>query len=170
MTTAALILLATYLAAVADTALAPVLKIYHVTPTLLPLVLIVACVTSAPSPWRIAQMAVVGLAFDFNSNGHAGVGIVGFALAAFALLQMRSVLRRLDPLEQAMACVPIVAAMLVVVAFGNFAFQENAISAGLTLARAGAASVYTAALSLPVWMVVAWLRQSRQLRPATLHR
>jgi cell shape-determining protein MreD len=168
VTTTVLILLATYLAAVADTALAPVLAIYHVTPTLLPLVVIVTTVLAAPSPWRIAQMAAVGLAFDFNTNGHAGVGLVCFALTATMLLQARGLLRRLDPLEQALACVPIVAAMLTAVSFGNFLvlFTQGVGITGIAFARAGAASVYTAALTLPVWTLAAWLRQSRQLRPA----
>ncbi len=163
MTAAVLILQATYLAAVADTALAPLLDIYHVTPTLLPLVVIVTTVVAGPSPWRVPQMAAVGLAFDLSAGGHPGAGVVSFALTAYVLGQARGLLRRLEPLEQALACVPIVAGILLGVALGNFVFQEGASVTGLSLARAGAASVYTAALSLPVWMAAARLRQSRQL-------
>ncbi|HVU88342.1 MAG TPA: hypothetical protein VHD36_13560 [Pirellulales bacterium] len=170
MTVAILILLATYLAAIVDTVFAPYVAIYHVAPTMLPLVVIVASVLTAPSPWRIAQMAAVGLVFDLSACGHAGAGVISFALTAYVLGQARGTLRRLEPLEQAMACVPIVAGMLLAVAIGNLVFPEGTSATGIAWTRAGAASVYTAALSLPVWTLAAWLRQSRQVRPATLHR
>ncbi len=131
---------------------------------------IVATVVLSPSPWRVVQMALVGLAFDFNSGGHAGVGMASFALVAFAIGQLRGILRRLEPLEQTLASAPLVAAMLLLVALGNLLFGAALDPLGPTLARAVAASVYTAAVSLPMWMLVAWLRESQRLRPATSHR
>jgi rod shape-determining protein MreD len=164
------ILLATYLAAVADAAIAPALTIYHIAPTFLPLVVIFATVAATPSPWRVVQIAAAGLAFDFNVGGHAGVGMASFALMAFAIGQARTVLRHLEPLEQALACAPIVTATLLFVAIGNFAFGEAVPAAGPALVGAIATGVYTAAISLPFWMIIGWRRQSHRLRPAASHR
>jgi rod shape-determining protein MreD len=163
-------LLATYLAAVADAAIAPALTIFHIAPTFLPLVAIFATVAAAPSPWRVVQLAAVGLAFDFNVGGHAGVGMASFALVAFVVEQARTVLRHLEPLEQSLACAPVVIATLLLVAIGNVAFGEAVPAAGPAVAGAIATGVYTAAISLPFWMIVGWRRKSRRLRPAASHR
>ena len=80
------ILLATYVAAVAETALGRRSRSFVSRRALLPLVVIVATGhVWSPSPWRVVQMALVGLAFDFNRGGHAGVGMVSFAPVAFAI-------------------------------------------------------------------------------------
>lgn len=169
MITFVVLLLTTYLVAVADTALAPVLAVYQVAPSWLPLVAIVWMVAGAASPWRIAQMALVGLAFDFQADGHAGVGMISFALVAFLVWQARGTLRRLRPVEQAVVCAPLVSGVLLLVAVGDFVFGQTIDAPAMALARVLATGVYTAACSLPVWMVLDWLRDARLLQPAAAH-
>jgi rod shape-determining protein MreD len=164
------ILLATYVTAVADTALAPALAVFQITPCFLPLIAIVATVAAPSSHWRVAQMAFVGLAFDFNTGGRAGIGLMSFALAAHFIMQSRGLVRRLEPLEQALVCAPLVAAVLSFAAIGNAAFGLAGDALGRMFVRIGGSAIYTALLSLPMWMVFDWLRASRRSQSAAQSR
>ena len=161
------LLLLTYTAAVADTALAPVLDVYHVAPSLLALLAIAWVVTAAASPWRVVQCAAIGLVFDFNGGGHAGIGMAGFAVAGFVLLHFRPAMRRLDPVGQALVTAALVAALLLVVGLGNLLFGQALPALPVALFRGLAAGAYTGAVSLPVWMILDWLRASRRPRLGT---
>jgi rod shape-determining protein MreD len=166
MTALAGILITTYLAAVAETALAPVLTIHQVTPNLLALAAIVWLVSAAPSPWRIVEAAAIGLVFDFNSGSHAGVGMASFSLLAFAILHARPIMRRLGPVEQSLACLPAVAALTLIVSFANRLFGHTVPPLSLVMLQAFGCGVYTAAIGLPVWMILDWRRDARRTRPA----
>ena len=107
------ILLATYMAAVADTAFAPALAVFHVTPCLLPLVVIVATrrsrrlAVARRCRWPLSDWPLISI-----RGGHAGVGMASFALVAFAVGQLRGALRRLEPTRASAGFAPLVAAML----------------------------------------------------------
>jgi rod shape-determining protein MreD len=160
------ILVTTYVAAVAETTLAPVLAIHQVTPSFLALVAIIWLVAAAPSPWRIVEVAALGLVFDFNSGSHAGVGMASFSLLAFLVMHVRPTLRRLGPLEQTLACLPLVAALMMIVALANRMFGQAVPPLPLILVRAFGCGAYTAAIGLPAWMILDWRRDSRRARPA----
>ncbi len=159
----------TYLAAVIETALAPVLTIYDVAPSLLAILAIAWVAQNTPSPWRVPQAAAVGLMLDFSAGGHAGIGMAALSLAAIVVLQMRVEFRRLGPIEQAIACAPLVMIVMLLIALGNRLFGQLLPPPAIVLVRCVAAGVYTAALSLPIWMVLAWSREPHGAASRPLH-
>ena len=109
-------------------------------------------------------MAAIGLVFDFNSGGHAGVGMAMFALAAFVLLECRSWLRRSGPIAQVAVAAGTVMVLLLLIASGNLAFGQPLPPGRAILWRAAATGAYTAAASLPMWMILDWWRDARSAR------
>lgn len=158
------ILLSTYVAAVAETALAPVLAVYQIAPSLLAIVAVAWVVSAAASPWSVAQVASIGLVFDLNVGGHVGVGLASYALLAFAAQRVRPTMRRLGPIEQAFLCAPLMVALLMLIAVGNALFGHAVAPLPVLLLRASAAGVYSAAMSLPVWMILDWVRDAHRFR------
>lgn len=148
-----------YLAAVADSTLAPALAIYGFTPCFVLVVAIVWSAAALPSPWRIAQLGFMGLMFDLNTGGHAGVGVACFALAGFVFDRWRAPLRRLGIAEQVVMTAFAAAAMLLIAAAGNRLCGEPMPPLRLVTIRAIGSGIYTAAASLPVWMIVAFARE-----------
>ena len=162
------ILFCGYLAVVADTVIAPVISWGNVAPSFLMLVCIVGTIVAAPSPWRVPQMSVIGLAFDLQSGGHAGIGMLAFALLTLLIIRMRSSIRRWNATEQALFCSPLVAWALLLIAVGNLLLRHSLEPVALLVLHAIVGGVYTAALSLPAWMLLAWLRESRRGVTGTL--
>jgi len=160
------LLAATYLAAVADTAAAPALEVYDVAPSFLTLAAIVWAVAAAPSAWRVVQLGALGLVFDLNSGGHAGVGMAGFAAVAFVIGIWRTPLRRLGVVEQAVVSAAVATALLLFVGAGNWLFGAAVPPLRFVVLHAIGSGVYTAATSLPAWMILAWLRDARRMGPA----
>jgi len=162
------ILLAAYLAAVAETALAPLFTLWGVSPSLLILVGILGTMLVTPSAWRVPQMSLVGLVFDLHGGGHVGVGMFSFALLTFVLASVRASLRRLGALEQALFTMPLAAVTLLLIVAGNIMLRHSTESLPQLAVRALAAAAYTAALSLPVWLLLAWRRESRRTLAGSL--
>ena len=148
----------------ADAALVPLVAVYGVSPSLLVLVTIVWLLVEAASPWRVVEAAALGLAFDLNSGGHAGAGLAAFSLMSFCLMHARPVLRRLGPVEQACCLVPIVAAMLLIVGVLNRACGEAVPPPRLIVLRSIGCACYTAAIGLPIFMVLDWRRATGRAR------
>ncbi|MBI2826773.1 MAG: rod shape-determining protein MreD [Planctomycetia bacterium] len=162
-----LLLVLTYLAAVIETAGADVIAVYRAAPSLLAITAIGWTVMGSSTPWRIAHAAVVGLVFDLNGGGHAGIGIAAFALTAFVAMRLRPWFRRQEPVAQAVATAPLVAALMIVVVLGNAIVGEPGAPPSVAVPRATVIALYTSAVSLPLWMLLDWVRESGRLRAGT---
>ncbi|HEY1599023.1 MAG TPA: rod shape-determining protein MreD [Pirellulales bacterium] len=156
------ILLLTYVAAIAETAFVPTLAVYHAVPNVLALLGILWAASAGSSQLRIIEGASIGLVFDLNSGSHVGVGVVAFALLAFAVIQARAAIRCLGIVQQSMVCAPLVAGMMLIVAMGNRLFGEAVPPLSVVLWGAATTAVYSAAVSLPIWMMVDWTREVRR--------
>jgi rod shape-determining protein MreD len=156
------ILLLTYVTAIAETAFVPALAVHHAMPSVLALLGILWAASAGSSSLRIVEVASIGLVFDLNTGSHMGVGVAGFALLAFTVIQARAAIRRMGTMQQSMVCVPLVAGVMLIVAVGNRIFGEPVPPLSLVLWGAATTAVYSAAVSLPIWMVVDWVRDVRR--------
>ncbi|HEY2841776.1 MAG TPA: rod shape-determining protein MreD, partial [Pirellulales bacterium] len=152
----------TYLVAIAETVLAQWLDIRRATPSLLALWAIVWVASRKSPPRRASQMGIaaagfIGLVFDLNSGGRVGVGVLAFAAVAFVIEQNGPRFRRLDPLLRTLATAPLVAVAMLLVLLGNLIAGESLPPLPLALANVLMIAVYTACVSLPIWMAAAWL-------------
>jgi len=158
----------TYLVAIAETALAGCMNIRSASPSLLALWALISCLARPAAPRGAVQPGVVtaafvGLIFDLNSGGHLGVGVVAFSAVAAVLDQLGPRFRRLDPLLRTLATAPLVAAIMSLVLLGNLIAGESVPALSHALWNVAIIAAYTSAISLPIWMCVGWLPQSKRV-------
>lgn len=152
----------TYVAAVADLGIAPWLTIRGISPCFLALVPIAGTVAARPNAWQSLLMGVVGLMFDLTTGGHVGVGMACFSLSAALVSAANPLTRRLSPLERSLATFPAATILLLTVAAGNALFGRLSGPLSHSLVHIVGAGAYTAAVSLPVWMIVDWRQEARR--------
>jgi rod shape-determining protein MreD len=154
------LIFATYIAAVLQTSLAPVIEVRHVMPDLFALVAVVWMLRAA-GPLGFIALAFVGLAYDLTSTGSLGVGLGLYSLVGYLLTWLS---RKLDRCHLLLA-LPIIWLAASLITLGEAAaarFVGETALAWTTLAvRAVSVGVYTAALALPVLMVLGWLPQKK---------
>jgi hypothetical protein len=154
----AILSLMVYATAVGETALVDALAVRHVAPSLIAL----AALTwqlAWPGPYAFLGAGAIALAGDLVMPGRIGAGAALMLLAAYGAGQLRVQMR----IEHYALQIPLVWA------------ATTAWAAGTSLAHAGTLALwpsllvgaYTAALALPVLMVVAWLRETPQGRDAS---
>jgi rod shape-determining protein MreD len=156
-----ILILATYFAAVLQTALVPAFEVRHVMPDLLALV---AIVWQLLTGWRrgFVAMAMVGLAYDLTSAGRLGVGLGLFALVGFAVawlrtkLDVKHVIVRLAVVWLATTSIAI--AEIVVCRL----LAETTLAWASLVVRAVGVGVYTTGVALPLLMIVGWLGEGRR--------
>jgi rod shape-determining protein MreD len=157
-----LLVFATYVAAVLQTSLAPVIEVRHVMPDLFALVAVVWLLQAA-GPRGFIALAFVGLAYDLTSTAPLGVGLGLYSLVGYLLTCLRG---RLDGYHLLVA-LPIVWLAASLIALGEATAARlvgEATLAWTTLAvRAVSVGVYTAAIALPVLMVIGWLPQKKDV-------
>jgi cell shape-determining protein MreD len=161
------LLIAAYLAAVAETALVDAMRIGQVTPDLLALVALVWALTAAGPRAFLAAGAVMFLG-DLIAPGRVGLGTGWMLLVAFGVGQLRARVR----LENLAAQLGVLLAGATLWAagvglsarlLGNVALPWSTV-----LARAGGVGLYTAGVGLPLLMVLGWIRQPRLARERRL--
>ena len=158
-----LLLLIVYATAVLETSLADVVRVGHVAPDLLAL-LAVVCVLSTPGRRAFLVAGAIGLAADLVSPGRLGLGAACFLLVGYTLTRLRTKLP-LDLLAgQVLAVGLATSALSAGLATGAWLFGEAAVSLPTLLVRALGVGIYTAGVSLPLWMVLGWTREPRRAR------
>ena len=150
------LMLATYLAAALQTSLAPVIEVRHVMPDLFALVTIVWLLRPA-APHGFIAAGLVGLVYDLTSAAPPGIGLGLYSLAGYSICMLRGKLDGNHLLVQ----LPIVVLATTIIALGEAEatrlFGELTLPWTTLAVRAVGVGVYTAAVALPVLMVVGWL-------------
>jgi len=156
-----LILPMVYATAVLETSLADVMRVGHVAPDLLAL-LAVVCVLRTPGRQALPVAGAIGLAADLISPGRLGLGVACFLLVGYALTRLRTKLP-LDFFAGQVLAVGVATTLLAAaLATGQWLFGEALVSLSTLLVRAVGAGIYTAGVSVPLWMILGWLREPRR--------
>ena len=147
-----------YLAAVVDTSLADRLQVGHVAPDLLALVAVVWLLV-AGSPWGFLAVAAIGLAGDLISPGRVGLGMASFLLVGYAVTRLRGRVALESLAGQVAVVLAAVTLVGLAVATGRWLLGETAEALPALLARAMGVGLYTAGVSVPLLMVIGWIRE-----------
>jgi rod shape-determining protein MreD len=152
-----------YLAAVLQTSLVEVIRIGRVEPDLLALAAMVWLLVAA-GPLGFLAAGLVGLVADLVSPGRLGLGLACYLAVGYGLLRLRARVD-LDSLPAQLAAVWGGATLLALgETVGRWLLGEPARALPTSLAGALGVGLYTAAVSLPVLMIIGWIRQSRLAR------
>jgi rod shape-determining protein MreD len=155
-----LLIPAVYLVAVLETSLAPWIEVQHVVPDLFALLAVLWLLRPGRQRGLVAA-AAVGLACDLTAAGPLGIGMATFALAAYAIRRFRS---RLDPnfllMQLGVVWLAVTAIALVEGALWRLT-SETALSWPTLAVRGASVGIYTAAIGLPLLMLLNRFRGSR---------
>ena len=154
-----LLVMAVYVALVLDAALADLVAVDRAAPDLLAIVALAWLLSCPASARAVVVAAIVGLASDLAAGGRVGAGVASFALVGYAAIELRSKVDTDHPLMQTALTWPAATTIALVVAVARLASGELATPAWGALARCLFVGGYTAAISLPVWMVLSWIRE-----------
>jgi rod shape-determining protein MreD len=156
-----------YAAAAGETALVDALEVRQVAPSLIALAAIAWPLVSS-SPYAFLAAGVIALAGDLLAPGRIGLGAAAMLLVAYGVGRLR---QRMSVEHYALQ-VPLVFAATAVWGASTGVLRsiagESAVGGWTLLGQSLWVGAYTAALALPLLMVVAWLREpsSAQLRRA----
>jgi cell shape-determining protein MreD len=152
-----------YVTAVMETSLADVIRVGCVAPDLLAL-LAVIWLLFAPGRWTFLAAGAIGLASDLIAPGRLGLGMACFLLIGYTLTRWRAKF----PADHLLWQVPTVWLALTLLAAslatGRWLLGETSIPLGTLLGRALGVGVYTAGVSLPLLMVIGWIREPFRAR------
>jgi rod shape-determining protein MreD len=153
-----LLVVLVYVAAVAETALVDLMRIGSVTPDLLALLAVVWLI-AADRPRAFLVGGAVMLVGDLISPGRVGLGAAWMLLVGFGVGRLHARVR-LDNLAVRLAVVLVAVSVWAagVGLVGRLA-GDVALAWTTVFARAGGVGLYTAAVSLPVLMVLGWSRE-----------
>ena len=147
-----------YGAAVFETSLADVIRVGHVAPDLMALLAVIWLLLT-PGRRTFLVAGAIGLAADMIAPGRVGVGTACFLLIGFALTRLRA---KLD-VEHLVWQVPVVSVSVTMLAAGlatgRWVSGETAIPLSTLLVRAVGVGVYTTGVSVPLLMLIGWLRE-----------
>ncbi len=148
-----------YLGAALETSLGGVVRVGRATPDFLALVAIVWLLTvGGPRGFLVA--GAIGLFGDLIAPGRVGLGMASFLLVGYALSRLRTKLP-LDHLTVRVVVVFIAVTLLSLsTGGGRLLVGEAALAPATLLTRAVGVGAYTAGVSLPVLMVLGWIRPS----------
>ena len=162
-----ILLLIVYAAAVVQTSLSAVWQVGHVAPDLLALVAVVWLLRAA-GPESFLVAGGVGLAADLIGPGSLGVSLASFLLVGYAVARLR---RKSAPQRlpwQVMAVCAAVTVLAACRAMGHWLLGEVSLSPPAILSRAAGVGLYTAGVSLPLWMIIGWIREPHLARKRRL--
>ena len=154
-----LLLTAVYVALVLDAALVDLVAVGRVAPDLLAIVALAWLFTCQASTRTVVVAALIGLASDLAAGGRIGAGLASFALVGYAATKLRSKVDADHPLVQTALTWPAATTIALLAAVAQLASGELAMPAGGAIVRSLLVGVYTAAIGLPVWMMLSWIRE-----------
>jgi rod shape-determining protein MreD len=147
-----------YLVAIVQTAWSDWLQIGRIVPDLFALAAAV-WVIAAPGPRAFVVAGLIGLAADFCAAGPIGLGAAAFLLAGYGLGRVHAAVPiRIVPTRVLAVCAFTTAAVALLLA-GQAAFGESLPPWKIAAARAAGVGLYTAMVSLPVWIVLGWMQE-----------
>ena len=147
-----------YAAALADTSLVDVMRVGHVAPDLLAMVAMIWLLL-VPGPRAFVVAGAIGLASDLVAPGRVGVAMACFLLVGYAAGRLRA---RFEPdhLVSRIAVVWLaVTSLAVSLAMARWLLGEAPLPLSTLLVRALGVGLYTAGVSLPLVMVIGWIRE-----------
>jgi len=147
-----------YVAAVADTALAARIQVGHAAPDLLALTAVVWLLVGA-GPYGFLVAGAIGLAADLVSPGRVGLGMICFLLAGYAITRLRQRLALDHLFAQIIVVFGAVTLLAAGIGTGRWLLGEIAVDPATLLLRSLGVGAYTAGVSLPLWMVIGWVRE-----------
>ncbi len=155
----AILALAVYAAAIAETSLASAIEVRHVTPDLFALAAILWQLTAGRTRGFVVA-AAVGLAYDLTAAGPFGLGLGLFALVGYGIARLRG---NLD-LDHVALQLAVVVAATTTIALGEGAawrlLGETALPWSTLAVRATSVGVYTAAIALPLLLFRGWFHRA----------
>jgi rod shape-determining protein MreD len=154
----ALLALFTYLAAVAETSLVDAIGIGGIAPDMLALVALVWLLT-ARGPWAFLAAGAIALVADLIAPGRIGVGAAWMLLVGYAVTRARMRLKVDHLAIQAPAVFAAVAVWAAGVGLTGRLVGDVSLPWWSVLSRSAGVGLYTAAASVPVLMVVGWIRE-----------
>jgi len=150
-----------YVAAVLETALAPLVEVRGVVPDLFALIAVV-WVLRARGERAFLTAAALGLICDLTAAGPPGIGLGAFALVGYGLGRLRD---KVDAdhwlVQTGVVWVSVTAISLLEAAAWHFT-SETAISWPTLAVRGVTIGVYTAAVALPLLLLINRLRRPRR--------
>jgi hypothetical protein len=162
-----------YAAAVLDTLLGNVLHIGSVAPDLLAMTAVVwILVAAGPRAFCVAGM--IALVGDLIAPGQLGIGTAWMLLIGYGLCRLRGYFVTGNLPLRVLAVWVAVTLWAIGVGLSGYLLSgyllgQVATPVTTVLCRAAGVGVYTAALSLPLLMVIGWIRESRFLRQPRLN-
>jgi len=147
-----------YAAAVADTSLADAFSIGRIAPDFLALAaLFWLLVVARPGAFLAAGAA--GLVSDLIAPGRIGLGMAGFLLAGYFVARLRARLAPEHFLWHATFTFAAVALISILTALGHRGLGEVSLPLTTLVLRGAGVALYTAAVSVPLFMIVVWIRE-----------
>ncbi len=147
-----------YLTAVLQTSLADVLSVGHVMPDLLAL-LAVIWVLVTPGRRAFLVAGIIGLVADLISPGRPGLATASFLLVGHGLTGLRAKLG-LDRVAWQLPAVWLSTTVLgLSLAVGTWVLGQTSAPLITVLVRALGVGAYTAGVSLPLLMIIGWIRE-----------
>ena len=156
-----------YAAAVLETSLADVIQVGHVTPDLLAMIAIL-WVLLAAGPRTFLVAGAIGLVADLIAPGRVGLGLACYLLVGYAVYRLRARFLPDHPLWQVATVWVAVSVLASGLAIGRWLLAETSLPPGVLLGRAAGVGVYTAGASLPVLMIIHWIREPSREREKRL--
>jgi len=162
-----LLLAIVYTTAVLETSLADAIRVGHVTPDLLALVAVIWLLL-IPGRRTFLAAGLIGLAADLISPGRVGLGVASFLVVGYALTRLRTKFRLDHLVWQVPAVYAATTVLAVSLATGRWLLGETAVPLSTLLARAVGVGIYTTGVSLPLLMIIGWLREPFRARRGSL--
>ena len=147
-----------YAAAVLETSLADVVRVGRVGPDLLAVLAFVWLLTW-PGCNALCIAGIVGLASDLISPGRIGPATACFLLVGYGVTRLRARIAIDHVLWQAAVVWAAVTLSALGLATGRWLLGEVLTAPSVLLMRSLGVGVYSAGVSLPLLMVIGWVRQ-----------
>jgi len=162
-----LLTLIVYLAAVIETSLVDLMRIGPVAPDLLALVAVIWLLVS-DRPRVLLAAGAIALMGDLIAPGRVGLGMAWMLLVGYVVVRLRARFK----VEHLFWQLLITWLAVTLWAFGlgltGRVLGDVALPVGTILARAAGVGLYTAGVSLPVLMILGWVRQPHLARQKRL--
>jgi rod shape-determining protein MreD len=157
-----------YVAALLDTWLAPRWEVRGITPDLLALVAFV-WLAGTRNRYAFFAVALVGLVSDLNSFSPLGGGMAAFVVVAYLVMYLRRNLHLEGPFAQVLIVGGGASAVCFVQGIALRLMQHVDASLVRLVERAGLVGLYTAAVSIPIVMIIFLLKPKRAAAPVPVH-
>ncbi len=152
-----------YLAAVLDTSLVDVMRIGPVVPDLLALTA-VAWLLTARGTWALPTAGAIALLSDLIAPGRIGLGMGWMLIVGYGVLRLRMQLKMEHTLWRVALTWAAVTLWALAVGCTARLLGDVTLPWATILQRGLGVGLYTAGVSLPIWMIVGWTAQPWRIR------